>query len=186
MSKYFVVARAVYGTGGNTRMLSLITLLSKWQLRELPFSRRITAKDGVEFVHQLVHQGRMLRQKEKCPAERARGGFKTGHEKDRGLTNQLGVGHAVIFLIAGCHQERQHIVVFLGAAAPFRNRGENFIFDLFGQPQQRVIGRPRKVNGENPNGSGKAASQPSVNKAANGQSLLGVVTEKDRARDLQG
>lgn len=109
-------------------------VIEKRQLRERLFSRRITAEDGVEFVHQLVHYGRMLRQKEKCPAERARGGFETGHEKDGGLTNQLGVGHAVIFLIAGCHQERQHIVVLLGVAAPFRNHGENFIFDLFGQP----------------------------------------------------
>ena len=72
-----------------------------------------------------------------------------------------------------------------GAAAPFRDHGQDSFFHLFGVSDQPAIWRARKIHWKKPNRSGKTPAQPFFNQAAERQSFGGIVTKKHRACDLQ-
>src|SRR5207302_949188 len=74
--------------------------VEKEKLRHLIARGRITAENVIKFIHQFAHDRGVLCEKKYRPRQGTGSRFETGSEQNCRLTDQLGVGHAAVFIIA--------------------------------------------------------------------------------------
>src|ERR1051326_5610138 len=102
----------------------------------------------------------MLSEEKKRPGECARGRFKARAEKNGRLTNQLGVGHPAVFIVARLDEERKDIGSFLWIPAALFDQTQNLVLDQLRMLEQARIRRPSERDREQPDRRGKIPARP--------------------------
>ena len=157
--------------------------VEKGKLRHLITRGRITAEDAIKFIHQFAHDRGVLCEKKHRPRQGAGSSFEAGSEQNCRLTDQLGVGHAAVFIITRLNQERKHIGAISRIAPAFLHQCKNLAFHAFGMFEQPMIWRAGNIDRKEPDWSGEIATRPNIQQTRDPISIARFVAEQNSTRD---